>query len=223
MTAWPPTNQLFNGLSALVLQEGSPLYLEDAGYADYAMYADHILLTTVDSTTNQPLSEEEIAKKKQTAEDLLSQLQSAQDMPALFAQLADEYSEDPGRKASPNGYIFQSGEFVAPFEEAVKTLEPGQLSGLVESDYGFHIILRKDLSRRAWRRTRTRRPSWPASTSAPWSRPRPTRPRWSTARRWSPSIPLSSTPAYGGADGPASGARTEGSTGSDLSDSSLCG
>lgn len=139
-------NQLFNGLSALVLQEGSPLYLEDAGYADYAMYADHILLTTVDSTTNQPLSEEEIAKKKQTAEDLLSQLQSAQDMPALFAQLADEYSEDPGRKASPNGYIFQSGEFVAPFEEAVKTLEPGQLSGLVESDYGFHIILRKDLT-----------------------------------------------------------------------------
>ena len=67
------------------------------------------------------------------------------DLEATFKQLADEYSEDTGRANNPNGYIFTPGTMVASFEDAVAALEPGQISDVVESDYGFHIILRRDL------------------------------------------------------------------------------
>ena len=66
---------------------------------------------------------------------------------SLFAQFADEYSEDTGREANPTGYIFTPGTMVAEFENAVKALKPGELSGLVESTYGYHIILRRDLAK----------------------------------------------------------------------------
>lgn len=136
---------LFSGLQELVLQEGSPLYLEPADYDQYAAYADHILLATIDLASGTPLSEEEAAAKRQTAEELLSRLQAAEDVEALFAQLADEYSEDTGRASYPDGYVFTSGEMDAAFEAAAMALEPGQISGIVESSYGYHIILRKNL------------------------------------------------------------------------------
>lgn len=67
---------LFQKLLDLVLEEGSPLYTDPE---EYASYADHILLAIVDLETNEPLSDEEIAQKYATAEDLLSQLQNAGD------------------------------------------------------------------------------------------------------------------------------------------------
>lgn len=137
---------LFDGLTKLVLQEGSPLYLAPEDYDQYATYADHILLATKDLTTGESLSEEEIAAKRQTAEDLLAQLQASDDVGTLFAQLADEYSEDTGRTSNPNGYIYTPGTMVTAFEDAAAALKPGEISGIVESDYGYHIILRKDLT-----------------------------------------------------------------------------
>lgn len=140
------TSFLFDNLTDLVLQEGSELYLPEEDYDQYATYADHILLATQDLTTGEALSEEEIAEKRQTAEDLLAQLQASDDVVTLFGQLADEYSEDTGRETNPNGYIYTPGTMVTAFEDAAAALEPGQVSGIVESDYGYHIILRKDLS-----------------------------------------------------------------------------
>ena len=140
------TSFLFDNLTDLVLQEGSELYLPEEDYDQYATYADHILLATQDLTTGEALSEEEIAEKRQTAEDLLAQLQASGDVVTLFSQLADEYSEDTGRETNPNGYIYTPGTMVTAFEDAAAALEPGQVSGIVESDYGYHIILRKDLS-----------------------------------------------------------------------------
>ena len=137
---------LLEGLTDLVLEEGSPLYLSPEDYNEYATYADHILLSTQDADTGETLSDEEIAEKRAIAEDLLAQLQEAEDVEALFSQLADEYSEDPGRATYPNGYIYAPGTMVTEFEDAASALEPGQVSGIVESDYGFHIILRKDLT-----------------------------------------------------------------------------
>ncbi len=137
---------LMDGLTDLVLEEGSPLYLSPEDYDQYAAYADHILLTTKDTATGASLSEEEIAAKRATAEDLLAQLQQAEDVEALFAQLADEYSQDPGRESNPTGYIYTPGTMVTEFEDAVSALAPGEISGIVESDYGFHIILRRDLT-----------------------------------------------------------------------------
>ena len=137
---------LMDGLTDLVLEEGSPLYLSPEDYDQYAAYADHILLTTKDTATGASLSEEEIAAKRATAEDILAQLQQAEDVEALFAQLADQYSQDPGRESNPTGYIYTPGTMVAEFEDAVSALAPGEISGIVESDYGFHIILRRDLT-----------------------------------------------------------------------------
>lgn len=137
---------LVEGLTDLVLEEGSPLYLAPEDYNQYAIYADHILLSTQDTTTGEALSEEEIEAKRATAEDLLAQLQEAEDVEALFSQLADEYSEDPGRDSYPNGYIYAPGTMVTEFEDAAASLNPGEISGIVESTYGYHIILRKDLT-----------------------------------------------------------------------------
>lgn len=136
---------LFDNLLLLVLEEGTDLYLAPENYNKYATYADHILLMTIDAASGKPMSPEEMAAKKATIEDLLAQLQASGDMLTLFDSLADQYSEDTGRATNPDGYVFTPGTMVASFEDAAAALEPGQISGIVESDYGYHIILRKDL------------------------------------------------------------------------------
>ena len=76
------------------------------------------------------------AKKK--AEDLLVQLRSA---PDKFAELAKQHSQDPGSKDNGGNLgFFARGAMVKPFDDAVSKLKPGQTSGIVETDFGFHII-----------------------------------------------------------------------------------
>lgn len=137
---------LYQRLLEQVGQAGSYFYLDPADYGQYRMYADHILLLTKDQLTGEALSDEEIAAKRATAEDLLAQLSASDDPQALFAQLADQYSEDTGRASYPNGYIFSSGEMVQSFEDAAAQLAPGEISGIIESEYGYHILLGKDLA-----------------------------------------------------------------------------
>ena len=138
---------LFDRLTELVGQEGSSLYMDPADYSEYLAYADHILLLTTDEATGQPLSEDEIASRRTTMEDLLSQLQAVEgeERMELFTKLADEYSEDPGHLTYPTGYIFGPGEMVEEFETAAFALQPGELSGIVETSYGYHILLGRDL------------------------------------------------------------------------------
>ena len=113
-------------------------YMDDQGL----FYVKHILLKTTDDQ-NQPLSDDEIAEKKALADDLLAQLQAAEDMPAKFDELMKAHSEDPGVATNPDGYVFGSSDsLVGGFREAALELEEGQLSGIVETDYGYHIMLR---------------------------------------------------------------------------------
>ena len=101
----------------------------------------------MDQTTQEALPQEEIDQKRATAEDLLAQLQAITDPAELetkFDELMNQYSEDTGLEANPDGYVFTSGQMVEPFEEGTRALDYGQISGIVESDYGFHIILRLD-------------------------------------------------------------------------------
>lgn len=120
---------------------------------NYVYQARHILLLTVDmegtptanadGTYSYPaLDEATVAEKKALAEDLLAQLQAADDLDAKFNELMNEYSEDSGLSSNPDGYTTTVGQMVAPFEEAALSLDFGGLSGIVESSYGYHIILR---------------------------------------------------------------------------------
>lgn len=136
---------LFEQLKTLVMTPGSALYLEDADCNEYGYYADHILIATIDLSTREPLSEEEVLQKTALARDILTRLEDSNDPVALFTRLADEYSEDTGRQTNPTGYIFTPGTMVAEFESATEALGYGEISGIVESDYGYHIILRKDI------------------------------------------------------------------------------
>ncbi len=128
-----------------MMREGSDLFITEEAYNDMGFYADHILIAMVDLASGMPLNSDKIAEKTQLAEDILSRLQASEDPAALFAALADMYSEDTGRKTNPTGYIFTPGTMVKEFEDAVAALEVGQISGLVKSTYGYHIILRRDL------------------------------------------------------------------------------
>ena len=113
-------------------------YLEESGQ----YRAKHILLATIDLDTREPLDEEAVAQKKALADELLSQLRTAQEPIVLFDQLMNEYSEDSGLAANPDGYTTRKGEMVAPFENAALALKSGEISDVVESDFGYHIILR---------------------------------------------------------------------------------
>ena len=84
-----------------------------------------------------PKFEERAAARKQ-AEELLAQLRAA---PGKFAEVAKQNSQDPGSKdAGGDLGFFARGAMVKPFEDAVFNLKKGQISGIVESSFGFHII-----------------------------------------------------------------------------------
>lgn len=130
----------FGADGELLSDEDALAYAVDNGY----MYARHILFKTVDDT-GAPLDEDTIARKKADAEAVLAQLKACsntEEMLALFDELEAEYNEDPGRGTNPDGYYFLEGEMVEVFENAVKALEENGLSDVVESAYGYHIILR---------------------------------------------------------------------------------
>mgnify|MGYP000895874267 CR=1 FL=1 len=138
--------------------EGTQGYPTDAEVKTYAedelgyYRAKHILLLTKDMTqtvTNDdgttgyaPLDDETIAQKKAKADELLQQLRASDDPIALFDQLMNENSEDTGLAANPDGYTTSKGAMVPEFEQAALALKEGEISDVVESDYGYHIILR---------------------------------------------------------------------------------
>ncbi len=100
--------------------------------------ARHILLKTTDDK-GQSLSDDAKKKVREKAEALLKQLQGGAD----FVKLMNENSEDPGSKSQPDGYIFGKGDMVKEFETAAFALKEGELSGIVETQFGYHIIKRE--------------------------------------------------------------------------------
>lgn len=142
--------ELFSQLAELYYGENSGHYPTDAevnAYLDEVgrYKAKHILLATIDLDTREPLDEATVAQKKAQAEDFLAQLRAAEDPIALFDDLMNEHSEDSGLATNPDGYTTAKGDMVAPFEEAALALKAGEISEVVESDFGYHIILRLPL------------------------------------------------------------------------------
>jgi peptidyl-prolyl cis-trans isomerase D len=92
--------------------------------------ASHILIAAS--------SKDEKEKAKARAEELLKEIQKT---PTSFADLAKKNSQDPGSAAKGGDLgFFGRGMMVKPFEEAAYKLKEGEISGVVESDFGFHII-----------------------------------------------------------------------------------
>ena len=111
-----------------------------------AVKARHILKVFPDNATDEQKAETKIA-----AEELLKTINAELAAGADFAELATKHSEGPsaaqggalrGRNPKlPPGDYFARGDMVKPFEEAAfDTLSPGEVSGLVETSYGYHII-----------------------------------------------------------------------------------
>lgn len=109
----------------------------------------HILLSTQDDT-GAALPDDQIAAKKATADKVLAELKGITDktkLEAKFDELIKQSSEDPGTQYYTDGYTFQAGAGTmdSTFEAAATGLGENELSDVVKTDYGYHIILRLPL------------------------------------------------------------------------------
>ncbi len=115
--------------------------------------AAYVMLSRDDLATHEKVSAEEVQKQYEAriapqakareeahakAEQVLAELRKD---PSRFEDLARQYSQDPG-SAEQGGDLgfFERGAMVKPFEDAVFKLKPGEISPIVASDFGFHII-----------------------------------------------------------------------------------
>ncbi len=123
-------------------------YAEDNDYVTSA----HILIKTTEDvtgedgqTTTQELSEEAKAEKLAKAQELADELKAITDDAerwTRFKELMNEYSEDPGKESFPNGYCFTTGTMVEIYDTTSRSLEEYQVSDPVESEHGYHVIMR---------------------------------------------------------------------------------
>lgn len=103
--------------------------------------ARHILFSTIDQSTNNELSEEEIAKKKTEAEDVLKKFNEGDKSEDSFAALANEYTEDTD---TSNGGLYEHiypGQMVTEFNDWCfnANRKPGDVE-IVKTQFGYHII-----------------------------------------------------------------------------------
>jgi len=137
----------FNKLRLLVDMLVNHIYgeaaenLPDEKVAAFAEVNDFLMamhiLTSKTGEFDDPLGEAEKILS------ILNEQSGSDDFTQFFHELMHEVSEDTGGLMSyPDGYLFVKEDMVSEFSLATIGLEIGQLSGIVETDYGYHIILR---------------------------------------------------------------------------------
>lgn len=99
--------------------------------------AKHILITFD--------SEEETEEARVIAEQILAKVKENS---KAFDEFVELYGEDPGMESYPGGYYFTTGEMVEPFEKATFALKEGEISDIVETSYGYHIIKRLPMEKK---------------------------------------------------------------------------
>lgn len=136
---------LYANMLALTKEEGSPLYIDDETLYQYegitpeTVLADHILLLYPEEEGQRPAARESM-------EDLLSAIRADEDPVEAFQFAADNYSEDEGRAYYPNGYLVtEDAPYVQAFKDTALSLEEYEISDVVESEFGWHILMRKPL------------------------------------------------------------------------------
>lgn len=129
------------GLHKEAIDDGQFYYVaellekKDAGEE---MRASHILVQWKDALNSQATSTKEEARAK------IEEIQKLVN-PENFTEMAMRYSEEPGadQSAGDLGY-FQPGVMVESFEQAVSPLKVGEISVIVETEFGFHVIHKTD-------------------------------------------------------------------------------
>ena len=112
-------------------------------YAENFVTAEHILIPLQDVETGEALGEKEAKEAEKLAKDILAKIKKGED----FDKLMNTYSKDPGLKSYPNGYTFTKGEMVKEFEDSAFSLKENEVSDIIETAYGYHIIKRLPLEK----------------------------------------------------------------------------
>jgi parvulin-like peptidyl-prolyl isomerase len=106
------------------------------------VHVRHILLLTMDPATRAPLPDDQAKAKHKQIDDILKRARAGED----FAKLVTQYSEDPGSKDNGGEYTFPRASadpahaMDPAFEAASFALETNQISDVVTTAYGYHII-----------------------------------------------------------------------------------
>jgi len=105
------------------------------------LHAAHILIAYKGALRAQAA----ITRTKEEARQLAERYRNQATDAATFSKLAQQHSDDPGSrpKGGDLGH-FQRGGMVKPFADAAFALAPGQVSQVVETQFGFHVIRRID-------------------------------------------------------------------------------
>jgi peptidyl-prolyl cis-trans isomerase SurA len=119
-----------------------PVISEDQLRAAFAEHKDALGTRPANVSIQQVMiepqpSDSANAAALRTAREVLEQLVKGAD----FSVLAKRYSDDPGTKEQGGSLgWFKQGRMVKPFEDAVFSMRPGQTSGIVKTEFGYHII-----------------------------------------------------------------------------------
>ena len=133
------TDSLYNKLLTYLTGEESGYKISSdktlvKRYLDnYVARADHILIL------NDP--GEDVNENETLIKEIYAKLQNGED----FQELKKQYSDDTQTSGDDVGYYFTEGDIGKEFEEAAFSLQIGQMSGIVEAHYGYHIIIRLPL------------------------------------------------------------------------------
>ncbi len=98
--------------------------------------AKHILFSIKDINTGEAYDAAKKEEIKKRAEEVLAAIKAG----ANFDEQMNKYTEDPGINSYPDGYTFSKGEMVKEFEDCSFSLKTGEISNLVETQFGYHII-----------------------------------------------------------------------------------
>ncbi|MCK4628338.1 MAG: peptidylprolyl isomerase [Sedimentisphaerales bacterium] len=98
--------------------------------------ASHILVSILDEN-RKPKSDEAIAKAKEKIKEVQKEVKKPG---ADFAELAKKYSDCPSKNQGGDLNFFKRESMVPPFSAAAFSMEPGQISDIVETEFGYHII-----------------------------------------------------------------------------------
>lgn len=117
-----------------VSEEESRAYYES--HPDLFKKPEQVLASHILIKVDPKAEESKKTEARKTLETIMERLKKGED----FAELAKEFSQDPSSSKGGDLGYFGQGQMVKPFEEAAFALKTGEVSGVVETKFGYHLI-----------------------------------------------------------------------------------